>query len=125
VRRPWQKLEEHVRRLDDTPADRDLHEVRIRTKRVRYAAEAATPVVGRPARAFAKAAAGLQEVLGELNDAVVAAAWLDAQRGNADPATTRAAGAMAAVERADAASRRVEWHAAWEALAEPELRAWM
>ena len=74
VRRPWHKLAKRVEKLPESPSDEELHAIRIRTKRARYAAEAATPVVGKPARAFAHAAAELQEVLGELNDAVVAAA---------------------------------------------------
>ncbi|MGH3127806.1 MAG: CHAD domain-containing protein, partial [Gaiellaceae bacterium] len=76
VRRPWHKLEKRARKLGDSPSDEELHAVRIRTKRVRYAAEAAEPIVGKPARTFAKAAEGLQDVLGELNDAVVAEHWL-------------------------------------------------
>jgi len=125
VRRPWHKLEKRVQRLDASPSDKDLHEIRIRTKRVRYAADASAPVVGKQARALARAAAGLQQVLGDLNDAVVAAAWLDEQRSRADAGAARAAQAMAASERADAASLRAQWRTAWEALAAPELRAWM
>ncbi len=73
VRRPWHKLAKRVEKLGESPSDDDLHEIRIRTKRARYAAEAAAPIVGKPARAFAHAAAELQDVLGDLNDAVVAA----------------------------------------------------
>ncbi len=76
VRRPWHKLDKRARRLDEQPTDEQLHDIRIRTKRVRYAAEAVAPVVGKPARAFARSAASLQDVLGDLNDAVVAARWL-------------------------------------------------
>ena len=77
VRRPWHKLAKRAKALGDEPTDAQLHEIRIRTKRARYAAEAAAPVVGKQARAFAHAAARLQDVLGELNDSVVAGAWLD------------------------------------------------
>ena len=77
VQRPWHKLAKRVEELPESPSDEELHAIRIRTKRARYAAEAATPVVGKQARAFAHAAAELQEVLGELNDAVVAARWLE------------------------------------------------
>ncbi len=126
VRRPWHKLQKVVGSLPESPSDEQLHEVRIRTKRARYAAEAAAPVVGKPARAFARAAAGLQEVLGDLNDAVVAAAWLDRW-----PAAERtkesmhAAVALAAAERVTASSLRTGWVAAWERLEAPELRSWM
>ena len=82
VRRPWHKLSKRAKALGDEPTDAQLHEIRIRTKRARYAAEAAAPVVGKQARAFAHAAARLQDVLGELNDSVVAGAWLDCVGGS-------------------------------------------
>jgi len=126
VRRPWHKLEKRATRLGNDPSDAELHEIRIRTKRLRYAAEAAAPVVGKPARSLARAAAGLQERLGDLNDAVVAAAWLDEVHKRAwDSGAERAAATMAALERAEAARERAIWRTAWEKVAAPELRAWM
>ena len=50
--------------------------MRIRAKRCRYAAELASPVIGKPARDLAVALARVQDVLGEHQDAVVADAWL-------------------------------------------------
>src|SRR2546426_7025203 len=44
---------------------RSLHEVRIRAKRVRYASEAADPVVGKSARRLARAVAEIQGVRSE------------------------------------------------------------
>ena len=75
VRRPWGHLTKAVGQLDDEPANDDLHEVRIRAKRVRYAAEAATLAL-EDAEPMAVAAAAVQEVLGEQHDAVVAGRWL-------------------------------------------------
>jgi CHAD domain-containing protein len=126
VRRPWHALAKRAKRLGESPSDEQLHEIRIRTKRVRYAADAVAPVVGKQARSFARAAAGLQEALGDLNDAVVAARWLDDWRkGAREPGEIRTAEALAASERIDAARLRAEWQSAWEKLAAPELRAWM
>ncbi len=126
VRRPWHSLEKRVKALGESPTDEQLHQIRIRTKRVRYAADAATPIVGKPGRAFARAAAGLQEVLGDLQDAVVAARWLDDWREQGrEPGEFRAAETLAAAERAEAADPRAGWRSAWEKLASPELRAWM
>ena len=126
LRRPWHKLEKRAGKLGDSPSDEQLHAVRIRTKRVRYAAEAVEPIVGKPARAFAKAAERLQDVLGELNDAVVAEHWLAKWgRHGRSLEELRAADAIAASERADAEKLRSEWQAAWEELADPELRVWM
>jgi CHAD domain-containing protein len=126
VRRPWHKLEKRVSKLGDDPSDEELHAVRIRTKRVRYAAEAAEPVGGKPARAFAKAAEQLQDVLGELNDAVVAEHWLAEWAQPArSPEALRGAEALAERERAEAQRHRAGWREAWEKLAAPELRSWM
>ncbi len=126
VRRPWHSLEKHAQRLPDDPTDAQLHAVRIRTKRVRYAAEAAAPVGGKQARALAHAAARLQDVLGDLNDAVVAAAWLDAWAGKGRSSdAVEAARALADLERAAAADLRALWRPAWEELADPKLHSWM
>ncbi|SNX58430.1 CHAD domain-containing protein [Streptomyces sp. TLI_55] len=55
-------------------SDRDvaIHEARKKTKRTRYAAEAATPALGRSAKSLAKAMKGLQNLLGEHQDSVMA-----------------------------------------------------
>jgi CHAD domain-containing protein len=126
VRRPWHRLAKYVAGLDDAPPDDRLHEVRIRAKRVRYATEAIAPVVGKQARSFARAAAALQEVLGDLNDAALAAGWLEERsRDAADRDVRRAADALAATERAAAEDARARWHGPWERLAAQELRSWM
>ena len=126
VRRPWHKLSKRARALGAEPTDTQLHEVRIHTKRARYAAEAAAPVVGKQARAFAHAAARLQDVLGELNDSVVAGAWLAAWAAQGgDAGASGAAAALAAAERSTAGELRGGWRTAWEELADPKLRAWM
>ena len=126
VRRPWHRLAKRAKALGNEPSNEQLHEVRIRTKRVRYAAEAAAPIVGKPARAFANAASSLQDVLGDLNDSVVAARWLDDWAARADDAeAARGAAALAALERSAALEQRRLWRAAVDELSEPELRAWM
>lgn len=53
-----------------------LHEVRKAAKRARYAAEAATPVLGKPARRVAARMRQVQAVLGEHQDSVVAGSLL-------------------------------------------------
>ena len=126
VRRPWHALAKRVKALDEDPSDAQLHEIRIRTKRVRYAADAVAPLVGKQARGFARAAAGLQDALGDLNDAVVAAGWLaDWRQHHRKPDEVRAAEALAEMERAEAVRLRRDWHTAWNKLSAPELRSWM
>ncbi|MFD9138446.1 CHAD domain-containing protein [Streptomyces bottropensis] len=55
-------------------ADRDLamHEARKKTKRTRYAAEAAHPLLGKPAKALVKDMKSLQSLLGDHQDSVMA-----------------------------------------------------
>ena len=55
----------------ELPADAPLHEIRKSAKRLRYAAEAAAPVFGKQATTLARAAEGIQEVLGDHQDSVV------------------------------------------------------
>jgi CHAD domain-containing protein len=54
--------------------DRDvaIHEARKKTKRTRYAAETARPVLGKPAKAMVKSMKSLQNLLGEHQDSVMA-----------------------------------------------------
>ena len=126
VRGPWRAFERRVEALGTTPSDEDLHDIRVRTKRVRYAAEAVAPIVEKSAQAFAAAAAGLQEVLGDLNDAVVAESWLrDWATGSRSPSGVFAAGELAWLEREEARRCRARWRKAWRRLAEPKLRSWM
>jgi CHAD domain-containing protein len=55
---------------DDEHADA-LHDVRKAAKRLRYTAEAAVPVLGRPVAELVSALKGVQEVLGERQDTFV------------------------------------------------------
>ena len=69
------RLEKAVRDVDSAtergPQDTALHEVRKCAKRLRYAAEAASPIFGKQATAVARAAEGIQEILGDFHDSVV------------------------------------------------------
>jgi CHAD domain-containing protein len=109
VRRQWRKLHRRVERLGDEPPVDELHGVRLLAKRARYAAEAVTPVYGKPARRFAKAVVGVQTVLGELNDAEAAIAWLAAAAPEVDARAAAAAAALIGHERRVADERRTGW----------------
>jgi len=126
VRGPWGALAKKVRKAGKRPTDERLHDIRIRTKRLRYAAEAVAPVAGAKAQRFAKAAEGLQGVLGGHNDAVVAETWLRdwaVQAGSVDAAF--AAGMLGGIERAAALEVRGTWRRAWRRLDDPRLRTWL
>ncbi len=126
VRKPWRRLRRAVKDLDDPPTDEQLHAVRIRAKRLRYAAEAVAPLIGKPARDLGEAAAALQDVLGEHNDAVVAAQWLrDAVIGARSVRTAFVAGELGGLERWAAAETRDRWQDSWRRLQPKRLHAWM
>jgi CHAD domain-containing protein len=127
VAKPWRKLRKAVKALGEEPPDAALHAVRIRAKRCRYAAEAGAPAVGKPARRFAKAVAGVQEVLGDHQDAVIAGEWLRAHAadggGKVEPSFV--AGELAAFEAVDADASRAAWPDAWKTARAKHLREWL
>jgi CHAD domain-containing protein len=122
ARRDWKQLRKGVAALPDQPADAELHRIRILAKRVRYAAEAAEPIVGKIATRSGEAAAALQDVLGDHQDSVTAQQWLrEAGRGP----RAFVAGALTALERETAAHDRAAWHNVWKKLDRKRLRRWM
>ena len=125
VKGPWKHLARAVESLDDDPPDEALHEVRIRAKRLRYAAEAVAPVIGRRATRLAKAAAALQTVLGDFQDAVVAEAWLRSVAEQVPPAEALVAGQLVAVQWQARLDARADWSAAWDDLSSKKLRSWL
>jgi CHAD domain-containing protein len=82
IRRSQRRVNRRMRTAldmaDGSERDRALHGARKAAKRARYAAEAASAVVGKPARKSAKALKKVQSSLGDQHDAVIAA---DALRG--------------------------------------------
>jgi CHAD domain-containing protein len=104
------KLRKVVRALPDDPGDGELHAVRKTGKRARYAAELAgrTTVVRR--------AKALQDVLGEHQDAVVAAERIRELVARATPQQALAAGRLVAREDERRATARREWRETWERL---------
>jgi CHAD domain-containing protein len=76
VRRAYQQAKRRVRTARHTPdgpaRDAALHQVRKSARRARYAAEAATPAIGKKARRFARQMKQVQSVLGDHHDAVLA-----------------------------------------------------
>ena len=125
VRRPWRRLRREVRKAGDNPPDEQLHQIRIRAKRARYAAEAVEPAFGKPAEDFADAVSDIQTVLGDHQDAVVGEAWLREAAGTARRDTALVAGMLIAAERAAAAGTRDRWRSVWEAADRKKLRAWL
>lgn len=125
VRRPWRQLRRAVAELGPDPADEALHQVRIRAKRCRYAAELATPVIGRPAARLARAVADLQGVLGDFQDAHVAETWLRQASRRLQAPESFVAGELVASQRVQRAALRTQWQAAWKQTSSRKLRAWL
>ena len=73
VSKERKRLKRKVKALDadSASADAALHEVRKSAKRLRYAAEAAAPILGKRATTLARAAEEIQESLGDHHDSVV------------------------------------------------------
>jgi CHAD domain-containing protein len=126
VRRPWNHLRDAVESLPDDPADEQLHAVRKRAKRARYAAEAVESVFGKPARAFARALTEVQDVLGEHQDAVVAADWLRTAAAQVhDERAAFVAGELVALEHEAGLAARRAWPEVWADASNKKHRRWL
>jgi CHAD domain-containing protein len=130
----WRALRREVRRAGSRPSAAKLHRIRIKSKQLRYAAEMAVPVVGKPAKRTAAAAERIQTVLGEHHDAVAAEAWLrdgwglDSSKPTSavtTPAAAFAAGLLAADARNREQASRRRWTREWKRLSDPARRRWL
>ena len=72
ARREFKNLRKAIHRLAASPSATALHNVRIKVKRARYAAELARSSVGKPAARFIKSARAIQDRLGLHQDAIQA-----------------------------------------------------
>jgi len=111
----WSTLRRRVRRRTQPPSDRELHAIRIAAKRVRYAADAVEPVLGRPARTLACALADLQSILGKQHDAVVACERLRTLAHDGDGDFSFLAGELAALATVTSLEARSAWRDDWRA----------
>jgi CHAD domain-containing protein len=121
----WKRLRSRVRKAGQHPSDKQLHRIRIAAKQVRYASEAATPVMGNPARRTAYRAEHLQTVLGDHHDAVAAEAWLKGVALDSSGAAGFSAGLLAATELDRQRQLRAEWRSGWSALRAKKSRKWL
>ncbi|HEX7660175.1 MAG TPA: CHAD domain-containing protein [Pseudonocardiaceae bacterium] len=118
VRRPIRKLRKQVAGLNDPPAATELHQVRIRAKRVRYAAEQAAGLTSKNKRLtqLAKAARQLQDVLGEHHDTVAAEQKLRELAEHLSPDGALVIGRLVEREYISRAERESEWRKIWHRL---------
>jgi CHAD domain-containing protein len=111
--RELRRLERAREQLADDPGDAELHRVRIKAKRTRYAAELAARSGGKRLERLAEAAKGPQDEIGLHQDAVVAEARI---RAAATEPTLLAAGRIVEVERARRRDARASLPKLWKRL---------
>ena len=121
----FRKLRKAVKALPPDPPDDELHAIRIRGKRARYAAELAEGAVGKPARRFVQDAKRFQDVVGEHQDAVVAEERIrDLLGRTSSPQAHLAAGRLIERERVRRLEARAAFPEAWDALEKSGKKAW-
>jgi CHAD domain-containing protein len=133
VAKPWRELAygsdgvSGAGDLDALAPDEEWHAVRIRAKRARYATEAVAEVLGGAAAGLAKAVSAVQSLLGDHQDAAVAAqTWLAIAHADPDDhALAVTAGRLYERERAAVRTAREEFPAAWEKADRRKLTAWL
>ncbi|RYV52542.1 CYTH and CHAD domain-containing protein [Pengzhenrongella frigida] len=131
VRREWKRLERAFRAATKAPPgprrDEHLHETRKAAKRARYAAEAVSPVLGRPAEKFARAAKDLQTLLGDHHDSVELRSVLLRVGSQAQLAGESAFtyGRLHALEQAHAAALEAQLPRAWRRMSARGKRRWL
>ena len=93
-----------------------MHEVRKAAKRLRYAAEAAAPIFGTQATNVARAAEGIQEILGDFQDSVVTRETLLVLAGQAaaGPGAGFTFGRLHALEQQRGNGARLRFYDAWQ-----------
>jgi len=104
------RVRKAVRALSDRPLDEELHDLRKRGKRARYAFELARN------RTVADRAKQLQDVLGEHQDSTVAESRLRALGEVAPADQAVVAGRLLERERLRQSAARADWPAAWREL---------
>jgi CHAD domain-containing protein len=118
----WRKA---MRQLDRAPTDAELHRLRIKAKRARYAAELAQTSVGKPATKFIAQAKAFQDLLGVHQDAVLAEHYI---REFLDQSTSvRAAfvaGRMVERQRQRRELARAKFRVQWKRLNKQGRKAW-
>lgn len=128
ARRPMKRLTRYVGELGDgdgEPTDEELHELRLLTKRARYAAETVSQLTDPRARKLARRLARLQAVLGDHQDAVVVSAALAAAAHSSDDVTEAfVLGEMSGLLRGDRRALRASWPEAWARVDDPALQEW-
>lgn len=124
----WRKLAKQGRRLHDELEGHDdhWHRTRIDAKKARYTVEACVPVFGDPAKKFARQLETVTELLGEHQDAAIAATLM--QQLSTGARGARAAFAMGVLyeqQREHVRRCRVAFVETWPRVSHAGWRAWL
>jgi CHAD domain-containing protein len=123
--REFRKFERELDRLEPEPSNAELHRLRVRGKRARYAGELAAPAVGKAAHRFVARAKDVQDVLGEHQDAVVAEDRLrELIRAKRDPGISFVAGRLIERQRLRMSAARRRSPKALRKLRKAGRKAW-
>ena len=125
VRKAWRRTVRAVERLGDKPSDIELHEIRKRAKRARYACELAAGVFGKDASRFARGLEAVQDVLGDVQDTVVAEQRLRDGSVRLAGSSAFSAGTLACLERTDRRRARKRWPKVWKTVRSKRRRRWL
>jgi CHAD domain-containing protein len=121
----FRKLQRAAKKLSDDASDEELHALRIRGKRARYAAELAEGPAGKPATRFIDGAKDLQDTIGEHQDAVVAEQRLrDLRRSARGASTAFVLGQLVERQRGRRDHARRAWPRSWRKLRRLGRTAW-
>lgn len=125
TRREFRKLKRQVDALGPTASNGALHRARIRAKRLRYAAELSSQLLGKRGDGVVSAAKTFQDVVGAHQDAVVAEEYIRrAVRRSRGVAAGVAAGRLIERERARRVEARAGLPEAWKHLERRANKIW-
>jgi CHAD domain-containing protein len=121
----FRRLERQVKALGVDPSNDDLHQARIQAKRLRYATELSSQLLGKDGRKVVDAAKTFQDVVGAHQDAVVAEVRIrTAVRKARGIGSALAAGRLIELERARRLEARADLPQAWRRLRRRALAVW-
>lgn len=122
--REFRKLRKLMKTVGPASRDDELHALRIKVKRARYAAELDASLGSGPAGRFVRHAKKLQDVLGEHQDAIVAEARLrELVSGDAE-GESLAAGRLVERQHGRRAAARRQFPRVWKKLERSGKQAW-
>ena len=127
VAKSWRRLARDVDALELDGHDDAWHETRIAAKRARYACESVAPALGAPARRLAKRLEVVTELLGEHQDASIAAETVRAlaHTGRVPGRAGFALGLLHAAQRDAVQATRLRLVAVWPEVARPDGLRWL